>query len=78
MCASRSLPLARSRRIIFRGPPAVAIGLARLFPHLSIIVFHHHWPTIDEGRRAALSLGLADRVHIHHIAAAGHITRRAA
>lgn len=50
--------------------PAVAPRLARIFPGLRIHVFHPHWPAVDDGRRAALAMGLADRVHIHHTSAA--------
>ena len=59
------------RPLILHVRPALALRFARLFPCAHIIVYHHNWHAIDDARQAAIALGLADRVHIHHISAAG-------
>lgn len=53
--------------------PALALRLARRFPCLHIVVFHDSWPAIDDARQAAIAMGLAGRVHIHHISAAAEV-----
>jgi hypothetical protein len=63
-------PSPNTRTITLFARPALALRLARLFPCLRIVVFHHHWPAIDDARQAAIAMGLADRIHIHHTSAA--------
>lgn len=57
------------RPLVFRGRASIALRFARLFPCVQVIVFEDDWLTVDRARAAAESLGLSDRVHIHHVSA---------
>ncbi len=53
--------------IILYGPASIALRIACLLPGRAVVAFDTDWAAIDDARQAASAMGLADRIHIHHI-----------